>query len=168
MFKIKRESTLEDGNLFSAPEELKIVTINTVGAAGRGIALSARITYPKFYEVYRQRHVDKVLRHDEVWDIKLDTINLGLFPTKIHFRDASPPGLIKDNIPRLLELAISGGYKSIALPPIGMVNGWIRDDRVIADILICLGNTFKDSGIVVNLYAPDDLYTRMRSALGVK
>tara|TARA_Y100001960_G_scaffold137615_1_gene145955 strand:- start:1144 stop:1650 length:507 start_codon:yes stop_codon:yes gene_type:complete len=167
MFKIARESDI-DGNLFNAPEELKVVTINTVGAMGRGIALYVRENHREAYNIYMERHRGGTLLADEVWDVKLDNdVNIAMFPTKIHWREKSPPGLIHHNIVELRGLIEGEGYKSVAIPPLGLVNGWIRDPKTIREIVLTLYVTFKKTDIDAKLYCPDDLYDNIKNLFGV-
>ena len=42
-------------DLFNAPERFKVVTVNCVGAMGRGIALACRERFPSLYNDYRQK-----------------------------------------------------------------------------------------------------------------
>lgn len=162
MFKIAREADI-NGNLFEAPEELKVVTINTVGAMGRGIALYVKENYPAAYKEYMVRYRSGMLSHTEVWDVRLDdNVNIAMFPTKIHWRSPSPPGVIDHNIKELQQLIFRNNYKSVAVPPLGMVNGWIRDDSVIRDIVLSLRLAFKDTEIDAVLYCPDVMYKKMK------
>lgn len=166
MFKIVRESEI-DGNLFNAPEELKVVTINTVGAMGRGIALYVKENYPEAYKAYMKKHREGTLSHTQVWDIKLEDVNLAMFPTKIHWKDKSPEGLIQYNVMELGYLVHRGNYKSVAIPPLGMVNGWIRDGETIKDIVLFLRRAFMYTEVDAKLYCPDELYERIKVLFGV-
>lgn len=167
MFKIAREADI-NGNLFEAPQELKVVTINTVGAMGRGIALYVKDNYPEAHKEYMKRHHAGVLSHTEVWDIRLDNdVNIAMFPTKIHWRSPSPPGVIEYNIKELQQLIFRNNYKSVAIPPLGMVNGWIRNDNVIKEIVLNLRLAFKDTEIDAVLYCPDTMYNKMKGLFRV-
>lgn len=167
MFKIVRESDIGN-NLFDAPEELKVVTINTVGAMGRGIALYVRENYPDAYKAYMKRFREGSLSHTEVWDFETECgVKLAMFPTKIHWRDKSPPGLIQYNVMELQQLVYRGNYKSVAIPPLGLVNGWIRDDATIEDIILYLRRAFMHNEVDAKLYCPDDLYKRIRKIFSV-
>lgn len=167
MFKVAREADI-NGNLFEAPQELKVVTINTVGAMGRGIALYVRDNHPDAYKEYMKRYRAGMLSHTEVWDVRLDdNVNIAMFPTKIHWRSPSPPGVIEHNIKELQQLIFRNNYKSVAIPPLGMVNGWIRDENVIREIVLSLRLAFKDNEIDAVLYCPDDLYKKIKGLFGV-
>lgn len=167
MFKIVRESDI-DGNLFNAPEELKVVTINTVGAMGRGIALYVRENYPDAYKAYMKKFREGTLSHAEVWDVRLDNgVNIAMFPTKIDWRKKSPPGLIQYNVMELQQLVYRGDYKSVAIPPLGMVNGWVRDKDTIMDIVLYLRRAFMHNEVDAKLYCPDDLYENIKNIFNV-
>ena len=169
MFKIVDESVIK-GDLFNAHEELKVVTINTVGAMGRGIALSTKVRWPEAYTIYRERYLSGALSLTEVWDIKLegvDPINIAMFPTKEHWRRPAHVPAILHNCGALKQLMINGGYTSVAVPPLGMVNGWLRADDTFRKIIMALRSEFKDSELTATLYCPSDIYTHLKKIFSV-
>lgn len=169
MFKIKDEAELKRGNIFNSGAELVICTINTVGAMGRGIALSVKKKYPSVFKEYRMRFECGNLKPDEVWVSCLpkNSFDIGMFPTKIKWWEPSPPGLIIHNIEQLKQVILQRGYLKVALPPLGLANGWIRNKEVIKDIILTLNDTFKDMDVEVVLYAPKETVEKIKESLNV-
>lgn len=121
---IKSRSVLKDSDLLNAPEETIIITINIEGAAGRGIALSMRERYWDVYLKYKSLCKQGKLTPNSLLTARVEGgKKLLLFPTKIHWREPSPPDLIIDNLDRLATLYSELGIQSLAIPPLGMANG---------------------------------------------
>ena len=71
-------------DLFNAPERFKVVTVNCVGAMGRGIALACRERFPSLYNDYRQKCRKEQIVIGEVYCYPEEGVIL--LPTKTHFR----------------------------------------------------------------------------------
>lgn len=122
MLTLRDELTIGQ-NLFNAPERYKVVTVNCIGAMGKGIALECRERYTQLYNDYRA-----LCRAGEVTIGTLTTYRdeqVILFPTKVHFKDPTQVSYVIAGLHPLVELAetLEGG---IALPPLGMANGWLK------------------------------------------
>lgn len=125
--KLRKRSELKDSCILNAPEETIIVTTNCEGAAGRGVALAMRERYRKVYEGYRHlcksgRYTPNSLLYSRV----SSTQRLLLFPTKVKWSQPSPPELIIDNLNKLASMYRELNIDSLAVPPLGHANGWLK------------------------------------------
>lgn len=111
------------GDLFNAPERFKVVTVNCVGAMGRGIALACKERFPELYAHYRKRCFDGEVVVGKVYVYSDEGIIL--LPTKTHFKYKSQVSYVTTGVTALAEQGedLEGG---IAIPPLGMAHGWLR------------------------------------------
>lgn len=124
---IKSRSELKGGCILNAPEQTVLITTNCEGAAGRGVALAMRERYRKIYTGYRKLcKLGKYTPNSLLTARTYDDNQLLLFPTKILWRKASPPDLIIENLNRLKEIYTELNIYSLAVPPLGMSNGWLK------------------------------------------
>lgn len=124
LLKIRKRSELKDNCILNAPEHTILVTVNTEGAAGRGVALAMRERYRKVYVGYRHlcksgRYTPNSLLYARVSSSQ----QLLLFPTKVKWSQPSPPDLIIDNLDKLASMYRELNIESLAIPPLGMANG---------------------------------------------
>ncbi len=158
--RIRQESEI-DNDLFNAPEAWKVVTVNCVGAMGRGIALACKQRYPAIYEDYRARcrRVEIVTGELSVYEKE----RIILLPTKIHFKDPSCTDFVLDGIGALAteDNDYLGG---VALPPLGMVNGWLRLHQR-QQCYLRLAQVLKPDPRQFTLYLPNSLYDECRAYL---
>lgn len=128
MFEAMGRYHLKDGCLTNAEHQTIVCTTNCVGAMGRGIALTFRELYPHVYREYRKRWRKGLLEPNYLFTVPLnDKQQVLMFPTKIDWKKPSPDGLIYDNLRVLEEQLDDLGIDSMALPPLGLANGWVRD-----------------------------------------
>lgn len=160
-FKIKPEA----GDLFACDEEVKVVTINTVGAMGKGIAGSAKKRWPALFKEYRNRFINNNLDPEDVWLWDCGDCNVAMLATKIDWRNPSIPSLIIKNVHSLKDQLEANKIKSVAIPPLGMTNGWIRNQNDKAAIVLSIWSAFKDSSVEANLYLPPKLYEEIKEIL---
>lgn len=129
MLKVKSRSILKDNCLLNAPETTRIVSINTVGAMGRGIALDCKKRYPDVYRKYKKGCELGIVQPNSLLTC---SVGIGeqilLFPTKIDWRKPSPPQLIIDNLYKLADIYTELNIDSLAVPSLGMGNGGLRGD----------------------------------------
>lgn len=149
---VKDRSVLEGGDLLNAPEETLLITINIEGAAGRGIALAMRERYHGVYLKYRALCKANKLTPNSLLTARIDRgKKLLLFPTKVYWREPSPPELIIDNLDRLADIYQELGIESLAVPPLGMNNGKLKGhdrERVWAHML----QTFEQMDVPCVIY----------------
>lgn len=120
---IFRDERHVQGDIFNAAEAYKVVTINCVGAMGKGIALSCKERFPRIYEDYRKRCRQNEILVGNVYLYEDEKIIL--LPTKVHFKDRSEIVYVTKGIDALARLG-NDLSEDIALPPLGMANGWLR------------------------------------------
>ncbi|EGH2802982.1 hypothetical protein ID964_004513 [Salmonella enterica] len=160
MLTIRKES--EIGNdLFNAPEAYKVVTINCVGAMGRGIALACRERYPTLYQDYRKRCRENEIRIGNVYVYPDEKCIL--LPTKTHWRLKSQVSYVTAGITALAD-CVENLDSSVAIPPLGMANGWLRPwER--QEIFLWLYDKLETRRQHYTLYLPGALYQEARSLI---
>lgn len=160
MLTIRKES--EIGNdLFNAPEAYKVVTINCVGAMGRGIALACRERYPTLYQDYRKRCRENEIRIGNVYVYPDEKCIL--LPTKTHWRLKSQVSYVTAGITALAD-CVENLDTSVAITPLGMANGWLRPwER--QEIFLWLYDKLETRRQHYTLYLPDALYQEARSLI---
>jgi O-acetyl-ADP-ribose deacetylase (regulator of RNase III) len=115
------------GDLLDAPAEALINTVNTVGVAGKGLALQFRQVYPENFKAYATacKRGDVVPGHMFVLDSGRTghgryVIN---FPTKRHWRAGSRLQDIEAGLEDLVRVLRDLEIRSVAVPPLGCGNG---------------------------------------------
>lgn len=142
--KVESRKVLTDGCILNASFQTILVTTNVMGAAGRGVALAMRERYKKIYQGYR--HLCKSGRYTPNSLLTAQTGDgnqLLLFPTKVHWKDPSPPQLIIDNLDKLADIYCELNIESLAIPPLGMSNGKLAGldrERVWNHMIYTFGN----------------------------
>ena len=160
MLTVRKESKIGN-DLFNAPEDYKVVTIYCVGAMGRGIALACRERYPNLYQDYRKR-----CREDE---IKIGSVYVYpdekciLLPTKTHWRLKSQVSYVTAGITALAD-CVEELDTSVAIPPLGMANGWL-DSWERQEIFLWLYKKLEPRRQHYTLYLPDKLYREAESLI---
>lgn len=129
------------GNLLTADVDALVNTVNTVGVAGKGIALQFRQAYPDNFKAYA-----KAAKNREVEPGRMHVYSTGRlqpryiinFPTKRHWRGASRLSDIIAGLDDLVSTIHRLGITSIAVPPLGCGNGglaWSEVRPLIVDAL---------------------------------
>lgn len=154
MLTVVNEATI-DCDLFNAEEDALVITVNTVGAMGRGIALSCKKKYPKLYKKYYADCKAGLFHYDKIGMVREDRPII-LFPTKKEFWIKSNADHIAYLSSRLPLACKEWGIASVAIPPLGMVNGWLKDKEIIK-IVAALKTGFDDTGVDAKLYLPSNL-----------
>ncbi|QOC54659.1 putative Appr-1-p processing protein [Salmonella phage pSal-SNUABM-04] len=158
---IFRDERHVEGDLFNAPETYKVITINCVGAMGKGIALACRERYPDLYENYRTRCRAGEITIGNVYLYEEEKIIL--LPTKTHFKMRSELSFVTTGIDALADLGRDLN-ESIAIPPLGMVNGWMKwKERV--EVYHHLYNRLQPGETNYRVYLPLTLITEAKKAL---
>lgn len=144
------------GNLLEAEVDALVNTVNTVGVAGKGIALQFRHAFPENFKAY-----EAACRRGEVVPGRMfvhDSGRMGParyivnFPTKRHWRGRSRLDDIRTGLQDLVRVIREYEIASIAVPPLGCGNGgldWRHVEPMIREALSDL------PGIDVVVYAPD-------------
>lgn len=144
------------GNLLEAEAEALVNTVNTVGVAGKGIALQFRQAFPENYEAYR-----KACQRGEVepgmmfvyrtgkWTCPRFIIN---FPTKRHWKGKSKLADVEAGLADLIRVVREERIQSIAVPPLGCGNGGL-DWEVVRPLIEAAFEPLPE--VRVMLYAPE-------------
>jgi O-acetyl-ADP-ribose deacetylase (regulator of RNase III) len=144
----------ERGNLLAADADALVNTVNTVGVAGKGIALQFRQAYPDNFRAYAQ-----AAKRGEVVPGQMFTWETGQlgrprliinFPTKRHWRGSSRLEDIRRGLRSLVGVIEAYGLSSIAVPPLGCGNGGLDWADVRPLIVDALGSL----SVEVLLYPP--------------
>jgi O-acetyl-ADP-ribose deacetylase (regulator of RNase III) len=124
----------EYGNLLAAEADALVNTVNTVGVAGKGIALQFRQAYPENFRAYARaaKHGEIVPGQMFVWETgHLSPPRLIInFPTKRHWRGNSRIEDIRVGLQDLVRCIWKYHITSIALPPLGCGNGGLKWSEV--------------------------------------
>ena len=127
------------GDIFDAPADIRVNTVNCVGVMGAGVALAFKQRYPDMFKDYQRdckdgrvtpgtMHIWKSLTGD--WIIN--------FPTKRDWREPSRYEDIDAGLDDLRGYLDGVGPVTIALPALGCGHGgldWDRVSRMISDKL---------------------------------
>ncbi|MGO4565904.1 macro domain-containing protein [Rhizobium sp. 2YAF20] len=127
------------GDMFDAPADIRVNTVNCVGVMGAGVALAFKQRYPEMFKEYQRdckdgrvtpgtMHVWKPLTGD--WIIN--------FPTKRDWREPSRYEDIDAGLDDLRSYLDGFGPVTVALPALGCGHGgldWERVSRMISDKL---------------------------------
>ena len=146
-------------DLFNAPERYKVITVNCVGAMGRGIALACRERYPALYQDYRDKCAEGLITVGNVTCYPDESVVL--LPTKTHFRYKSQIYYVTSGVDALARETLDGG---IALPPLGMANGWLRPHERFA-IFTHLHKRLAPQEQTYRLYLPTALLEEANKAI---
>jgi O-acetyl-ADP-ribose deacetylase (regulator of RNase III) len=145
----------EHGNLLAAEADALVNTVNTVGVAGKGIALQFRHAYPDNFRAYAKaaKCGEVVPGQMFVWETgHLSPPRLIVnFPTKRHWRGNSRIEDIRIGLQDLVRCIHTYHIRSIALPPLGCGNGGLR----WSDVRELIVNALDPVDVEVLLYPPD-------------
>jgi O-acetyl-ADP-ribose deacetylase (regulator of RNase III) len=111
------------GDLFQAPAQVLVNTVNTVGVMGKGIALDFRRLFPEMFEQYRALCEAGTFQIGTLWLYKTPNKWVLNFPTKKHWREPSRVEYIEAGLKKFVTSYASMGIHSIAFPPLGCGNG---------------------------------------------
>lgn len=142
-------------DLFTAKEDALVVTVNVLGAMGKGIALSCKQKYPSVYRKYKKDCDAGLFDYNKIGLVREDKAII-LFPTKKEFWRAADPKHIIYLCGRLPLACKAWDIGSIAIPPLGMVNGWLKEKEIVG-IVNALKEVFEDTEIKATLYLPSNL-----------
>lgn len=124
------------GDLFDSQADTYVITVNTIGAMGKGIARTARNTVPGLYKAYRHKCTRQGFKVDELWLYRSDfRANILCFPTKREWWFNSRPEWIEANLQTLLDTYESLGIERLAIPPLGAKNGGLDYDTVVRPLM---------------------------------
>lgn len=143
------------GNLLKANADALVNTVNTVGVAGKGIALQFRTAFPENHRAYVA-----ACKRGEVVPGRVHVFETGQlvgakyiinFPTKRHWRARSRLADIETGLADLRRVIQELRIRSIALPPLGCGNGGLDWTDVAPRIHAALAGL---DGVEVVLFEP--------------
>lgn len=149
----------QTGNILDSTCDLIVITVNTQGVMGAGLASMFKKHYPAIAEDYR----DECLRikrkgGDIFWGALYNQFLF--FCTKEHWKNPSKLEWIESGLKELSDMYQDvfdrlhtplGGTNSIAIPPLGCGLGGLNWDDVYPLIQKYLGNI---EGLTVHVYLP--------------
>lgn len=146
---------LAQGNILDDSSSALVIPVNTVGVAGKGLALAFKLKFPEWYKSYREQCdngsliVGRPILH--TFDNFQEVRYFISFPTKMYWRNPSEFGWISVGLDNLRKLIFKHHIKTIAIPALGCGLGgldWPTIEKLITDKLGDLKNT------EISLYSP--------------
>lgn len=127
------------GDIFENSVDIRVNTVNCVGAMGAGVALAFKKRYPEMFKEYQAACKHGLIKPGvmHVWKT-LDGAWIVNFPTKRDWRDPSRYEDIEIGLDDFRQYLDSVGPVSVALPALGCGNGgldWERVSKLILDKL---------------------------------
>ena len=127
---------VEHLDIFDYPEAVKVIPMNMVGVAGKGLAKYWSINYPQYLDTYRQACFDKQFNSTNLLTFE-DCL---LVPTKQHWKDKSTSVLVYQTIKGLRTYILNNleNLTHITIPKLGCgVNtGQLDYHQVVKPMLI--------------------------------
>lgn len=135
-----------NGNAFEGNGEAVVVTVNCVGAMGRGIAEECKRRMPWLYKTYRQWCSRRKILPGRIsvpWclfegqGVLRDALHhaVVLFPTKDNWKRPSQIEWIRSGMEDLVVLAESKGWTQVDMTLPGTANGWIKDKGEVTSLV---------------------------------
>nr|WAI02642.1 MAG: SLOG family protein [Candidatus Methanoperedens sp.] len=118
------------GDIFTSNAEVIVNSVNCVGVMGKGIALEFKKRYPEMFAEYRKVCARKDLNPGRVWVYQAKGKIIFNAAVKDDWRDSSRIAWVESCLSRLVELCRDMKIRSIALPWMGAMNGWIPVDQI--------------------------------------
>lgn len=123
------------GDMFEAPVDIRVNTVNCVGVMGAGVALAFKQRYPEMFKDYQSACKDGRVRPGRMYVWKsLEGDWIINFPTKRNWRDPSRYEDIEAGLDDLRAYLEGVGSVSVALPALGCGHGGLDWERVSAMI----------------------------------
>jgi len=118
------------GDIFTSNAEVIVNSVNCVGVMGKGIALEFKKRYPEMFAEYRKACAGKEINPGRVWVYRAKGRIIFNAAVKDDWRDAARISWVESCLNRLVELCRDMKIRSIALPWMGAMNGWIPVDQI--------------------------------------
>ena len=115
--------TYLSSDLFHAPAQVLVNTVNTVGVMGKGIARTFKHAYPEMFQKYRNYCESGAFDIGKLYLYKSPTKWVLNFPTKKHWRNKSKVEYIEAGVKKFNERFSELEITSIAFPALGCGNG---------------------------------------------
>jgi O-acetyl-ADP-ribose deacetylase (regulator of RNase III) len=161
--------TYTTGNLFDAPAEALVNTVNTVGVMGKGIALMFKERFAKNMQEYAKACKEKRVVTGKMFVTETGELVgprwIVNFPTKQHWRARSKMEWVTEGLKDLHQFIIDNEVRSIAIPPLGAGNGGLNWEDVKPEIETALSDLVD---VDIFVYEPTDKYQNVTKKSGVK
>lgn len=157
-----------DGNIFDADVDAIVVTVNTVGEMGAGIALEARLRMPEMAEAYREQCESGRLDVGMLWLWRYSDPKVLCFPTKKHWRYPSQLSYIRAGLDKLVETYRERGLQRIAVPHLGADRGGLDWASEVRPLVVERLDPLSDLEVVLYGYdpsVPDALFERLTALI---
>lgn len=122
------------GDMFEKKADIRINTVNCVGAMGAGVALAFKSKFPVMFKEYYKECQKKTIRPGKphVWtDYRIDgNVTIINFPTKDNWRDPSEYRYIELGLKWLREFLKEKQEISVTIPALGCGHGGLEWERV--------------------------------------
>lgn len=130
------------GNFFDYKADIRINTVNCVGAMGAGVALQFKKKYPEMNKEYIKACIDKTIQigKPQVWqsndffDIDENVIIIN-FPTKLHWKNPSKYEYIEKGLLWLQKFLKDYTGKTITIPALGCGHGGL-DWNIVKEMIV--------------------------------
>jgi len=156
--------SVKSGDMFLSRMQTLTISVNCVGAMGRGQASTARHYFPDLHTKYRQLCIDGQLKLGKpylykqptsrgLFDDYLTSEDEGwflLFPTKNHFKDPASLEGIREGLNWVRDNYHCEGIKSLAVPALGCGLGWLK----WRDVWPVIKDSLMGVNIPVEVYLP--------------
>jgi O-acetyl-ADP-ribose deacetylase (regulator of RNase III) len=113
----------KSGNILAEDAEALVNTVNTVGIAGRGVALRFREAFPENFKAYQAASKRREIQPGRMFVFETKRLTnpryIINFPTKRHWRGRSRLSDIDSGLSALVQEIRERGIRSIAIPPLG-------------------------------------------------
>ena len=156
------------GNLFDAPAEALVNTVNTVGVMGKGIALMFKEAFPDNFLAYSDAAKRQEIGIGRMFVTETRFLQgpkwLINFPTKKHWRNPSKLEWIVEGLRDLTRVIEEKGIRSIALPPLGCGNGGLDWAEVRPEVERAFAQL---PGVDVWVFEPTPKYQNVAKRTGV-
>src|SRR5436305_3134615 len=120
----------QQGDIFNAPTQVIVNTVNCKGVMGKGLALAFKQRYPAMFPVYQQECKTGKLRIGRPTLYRESTPWILNFPTKSDWKLPSKLEYLEKGLEYFLANYKKAGIKSIAFPKLGAQNGKLSWDEV--------------------------------------
>lgn len=122
-------------DIFTAPADAVVITVNCEGVMGKGIALGAKRKFPLVYKKYRALCKSGGLKPGDVVSYSDYPQMVVLVATKNYWRGDSKLDWVITILETLSKKRERLEGRSIAVPPLGCGNGGLTYDPVVRDLL---------------------------------
>lgn len=114
------------------------IPVNTIGVAGKGLALHMKKRYPEAHKVYLRACRDGPILDGELVVVDMVHFKLAMMPTKYNWTEPSSPDLIDETMNRLYEYMLAHEIEECHIPRLGcgIATGMLDYESEVKPILV--------------------------------